>query len=210
MPVKLLSRVQLYEIPRTVAYQAPSSMEFSRQEYWSRWLTFPSPGDLPNTGIEPRSPSLQADALPSEPPGKPYPLVRHPQHPIPQVLLWPLLVLLLNSCSSIGICLFLFSSCSKLGLEWNLTLFSGPVARTIAWGEVLRRTLVFLQWENTHTISSHRMELQFLTGIDEPSLKARGIQGIQWNHILWEYPYRWVNVRFKSSSFSRQDTDTIA
>ena len=45
-------------------------MEFSRQEYWSG-LPFPSPGDLPNPGIEPRSPALQTDALPSEPPGKP-------------------------------------------------------------------------------------------------------------------------------------------
>ena len=53
-----------------VAYPAPQSMEFSRQEYWSG-LPFPSPGDLPNPGIEPGSPALQADALPSEPPGKP-------------------------------------------------------------------------------------------------------------------------------------------
>ena len=45
-------------------------MGFSRQEYWSG-LPFPSPGDLPNPGIEPGSPTLQADALPSEPPGKP-------------------------------------------------------------------------------------------------------------------------------------------
>ena len=56
--------------PWTVAYQAPPSMEFSRQEYWSG-LPFPSPGDLPDPGMEPRSPTLQADALPSEPPGKP-------------------------------------------------------------------------------------------------------------------------------------------
>ena len=68
--VKLLSRVQLFVILWTVAYQAPPSMEFSRQEYWSG-LPFPSPGDLPDPGIEPRSPSLQADALLSEPPGKP-------------------------------------------------------------------------------------------------------------------------------------------
>ena len=68
--VKLLSRVQLFPIPWTVTYQAPPSMEFSRQEYWSG-LPFPSPGDLPNPGIEPRSPALQADTLPSEPPGKP-------------------------------------------------------------------------------------------------------------------------------------------
>ena len=53
-----------------VAHQAPQSMGFSRQEYWSR-LPFPSPGDLPNPGQEPRSPALQADALTSEPPGKP-------------------------------------------------------------------------------------------------------------------------------------------
>ena len=52
-------------IPRTVAHQAPLSMEFSRQEYWSG-LPFPSPGDLPDPGIEARSPELQADALPTE------------------------------------------------------------------------------------------------------------------------------------------------
>ena len=67
--VKSLSRVQLFAIPWTVAYQAPPSLGFSRQEYWSG-LPFPSPGDLPNPGIEPGSPVLQADTLPSEPPGK--------------------------------------------------------------------------------------------------------------------------------------------
>ena len=55
--------------PWTVAYLAPLSMGFSRQEYWSG-LPFPSPGDLPDPGIEPGSPALQTDALPSEPPGK--------------------------------------------------------------------------------------------------------------------------------------------
>ena len=69
-PVEMLSRVRLFAIPWTVAYQVPPSMEFSRQEYWMG-LPFPSPGDLPNPGIEPRSPSVQADALPAEPPGKP-------------------------------------------------------------------------------------------------------------------------------------------
>ena len=54
--------------PWTVAYQAPPSMEFSRQDYWSR-LPFPSPGDLLDPGMEPESPTWQADALPSEPPG---------------------------------------------------------------------------------------------------------------------------------------------
>ena len=64
-----LSRVQLFATPWTVAYQAPS-MRFSRKEYWSG-LPFPSPEDLPDPGIEPGSPALQADALLSEPPGKP-------------------------------------------------------------------------------------------------------------------------------------------
>ena len=72
MKLKSLSRVQLFVTPWTIAYQAPLSMGFSRQEYWSGFskqeywsgLPFPSPGDLPNPGIEPRSPALQADALP--------------------------------------------------------------------------------------------------------------------------------------------------
>ena len=57
-------------IPWTMAHQAPLSMGFSRQEYWSG-LLLPSPGDLPDPGIETRSPALEADFLPSEPPGKP-------------------------------------------------------------------------------------------------------------------------------------------
>ena len=61
LEVKLLSRVQLFVIPWTVTYQAPPSMEFSRQEYWNG-LPFPSPGDLSDLRIEPRSPTLQADA----------------------------------------------------------------------------------------------------------------------------------------------------
>ena len=71
--VKSLSHVRLFVAPWTVVYQAPLSMGFSRQEYWSG-LPFPSPGDLPDPGIdpgiEPRSPTLQVDALPSKPPGK--------------------------------------------------------------------------------------------------------------------------------------------
>ena len=74
------SRVQLFETPWTVACQAPLSMGFSRQEYWSG-LPFPSPGDLPNPGIKPQSPVWQADSLPSEPPEKPPPVMRKPlQH----------------------------------------------------------------------------------------------------------------------------------
>ena len=66
--VKSLSRVQLFVTPWTVAHQAPPPMGFSKQEYWSG-LPFPSPGDLHDPGIKPRSPTLQADALTSEPPG---------------------------------------------------------------------------------------------------------------------------------------------
>ena len=68
--VKSLSHVRLFATPWSVAHRAPPFMGFSRQEYWSG-LPFPSPGDLPNPGMEPRSPALQADALTSEPPGKP-------------------------------------------------------------------------------------------------------------------------------------------
>ena len=67
--MKSLSHVRVFVSPWTVVYQAPLSMGFSRQEYWSG-LPFASQGDLPNPGIEPRSPALQAEALLSEPPGK--------------------------------------------------------------------------------------------------------------------------------------------
>ena len=68
--VQLLSHVQLFVTPWIVAHQALLSMGFSRQEDWSG-LSFPSPGDLPDPGIEPRSPASQGDSLPSEPAGKP-------------------------------------------------------------------------------------------------------------------------------------------
>ena len=68
--VKSFSCVRPFANPWTVDHEAPLSMGFSRQETWSG-LPFPSPGDLPDPGIEPKSPALQADALTSEPPGKP-------------------------------------------------------------------------------------------------------------------------------------------
>ena len=67
--VKSLSRVRLFATLWTVAYQASLSMGFSRQEYWIG-LPFPSPGDLPDLGIKPRSPALWAEALTSEALGK--------------------------------------------------------------------------------------------------------------------------------------------
>ena len=67
--VKSFSLVRIFATAWTLAYQAPPSSGFSRQEYWNG-LAFPSPGDLPDPGIKPGSPALQADFLPSEPPGK--------------------------------------------------------------------------------------------------------------------------------------------
>ena len=71
LKVKSLSHVWLFVTPCTVACQASPSTGFSRQEYWSG-LMFSSPGNLPDPGMEPGSPALQADSLPSEPLGKPY------------------------------------------------------------------------------------------------------------------------------------------
>ena len=64
--------------PWTIACQTPLSMAFSRQEYWNG-LPFPSPGDLPDPGIKPRSPALQADSLPTEIRGKPKTLASSPR-----------------------------------------------------------------------------------------------------------------------------------
>ena len=93
--MKLLSRVQLFATPWTVAYEAPPSMGFSRQECWSG-LPFPSPGDLPDPGIEPGSPALEADALTSEPPGK----IKYFTRLITSIFisLLPYLIILLHNC----------------------------------------------------------------------------------------------------------------
>ena len=91
--MKSLSRVQLFATPWTVAHQAPPSMGFSRQEHWSG-LPFPSPGDLLDTGVEPGSPALLVDSLPSEPPGKSDPMLggsirfRESGPCAPQIMSW--------------------------------------------------------------------------------------------------------------------------
>ena len=64
-PYRFLMKLNRVATLWTIARQAPLSMGFFRQEYWSG-LLFPSPGDLPNPGIKPRSPALQADSLPSK------------------------------------------------------------------------------------------------------------------------------------------------
>ena len=67
MSACVLGHIQLFATLWAVAHQVPLSVGFSRKEYWSR-LPFPSPGDLPDPGIEPGAPVLQANSLPSEPP----------------------------------------------------------------------------------------------------------------------------------------------
>jgi len=95
-------------------------MEFSRQEYWSR-LPFPSPGDLPNPGIKSKSSALQADSLPSEPPGNPFiSLYFSPLAKVPRIVL--------NKCddrrhSYIVPCLW-WKACSTLSLAMVLPVCS--------------------------------------------------------------------------------------
>ena len=99
--VKSFSRVQLFATSWTRAYGASPSMGFSRQEYWSG-LPFPSPGDLPDPGIKPGSAALEADALTSEPPGKPKSYLR-------------------NSQSKGDTLIFLSVSCKqKINLSWKV------------------------------------------------------------------------------------------
>ena len=89
MKVKSLSCVWLFATPWTIAYRAPPSVEFSRQEYWSG-LPFPSPEDLPDPGIEPGSPKLQADTLPSQALGKPFLFSRSRQRTSGHAWMWEL------------------------------------------------------------------------------------------------------------------------
>ena len=82
--VKSLSRIRLFATPWTVAHHVPLSMRFPRQEYWSG-LPFPSPGNLLDPEIKPGSPTLQADSLPREPPGKHKLLYSLPSHGAPRI-----------------------------------------------------------------------------------------------------------------------------
>ena len=93
LEVKVLvtQSVWLFVTPWTITHQTPLSMVFSRQEYW-RGLPFPSAGDLPDPGIEPRYPALQADSLPSEPPGNPW-LTYQLSYQILFFLWWPIRII---------------------------------------------------------------------------------------------------------------------
>ena len=107
-----LSVVSDSATPWTVAHQAPPSMGFSRQEYWSG-LPFPSPADLPNPGIEPRSPTLQADALTFEPPGKPLLWTKLSAESEKWVRLWGRLGICKQETNGVLQGNFTFLSCSK-------------------------------------------------------------------------------------------------
>ena len=91
MKVKSLSCARLLVTPWTEDYQAPPSMGFSRQEYWNG-VPFPSLEDLPDPGIKPGSPTLQAETLPSEPPGKPPFLLRWNEKNLKNILQFFLII----------------------------------------------------------------------------------------------------------------------
>ena len=125
--MKLLSHVRLFATLWTIAHEAPLSMGFSRQEYWSG-LPFPSPGDLPDPGIEPRSPALQADALTSEPPGKPKIVFVvayfYSELKIPYISLHTVLSSVLTSFHFFILLLFSYPSFSHFGNCWRFFLWS--------------------------------------------------------------------------------------
>ena len=146
--MKSLSCVRLFVTPWTVAYQAPLSMRFSRQEDW-RGVPFPSPEDLPDPGIEPGSPALQADALLSEPPGKSQSLYKQKnkkQHlkrgmafPVP---LWEKII---NSC--LGNCLGGSLRCSFLNFL--------PVRLRLSFAGHTHQHSAGTEWK--HSLTVYRM-----------------------------------------------------
>ena len=124
--VKSPSHVRLFATLWTVAHQAPPSMGFSRQEYWSG-VPFPSPGDLPNPGIEPGSPTLEADALTSEPPGNRYHncvylFVHRVERSQTHLSIWVHMHALIHTWTVWLLLLIPFGSCKKCCSEHNVNL----------------------------------------------------------------------------------------
>ena len=107
------SHVRLFVTLWTVTCQAPLSLEFSRQEYWSG-LPLPSPGDLPNPRIQPVPPALQADSLTTEPPGKPEKML------LVLKLICRLNILGLRSVQASAVAARGFNSCASWALEYRL------------------------------------------------------------------------------------------
>ena len=141
---KSFSHVQLFTTPWTVACQAPLSMEFSKQKYWSE-LPFPFPGDLLYPGIEFGSPALQADSLPSEPPGK----------------------------TKVGRSRYYFTKMIGINPELHVT-FPPPKSHLRGWGEE-KKTRDLVQRVKTCTRSkvhccSHRAKIRLDNDIHEPGM----------------------------------------
>ena len=136
MYVKSFSRVRLFATPWTVAYQASPSTGFSRQKYWSG-IPFPSPGDLPNPGIEPRSPTLEADALTSEPPGKPEIEDRCNKQIGNKFFLYKTKILLLK----VVICNLLYSRCEQHLISQRLN--KGGNILTFQWQWVVQVIVLY-------------------------------------------------------------------
>ena len=145
--MKSLSHVRLFATPWTVACQAPLSMGFSRQECWSG-LPFPSPGDLPDPGIGPRSPALQADALPSEPQGisiisdlQITPLMAESEEDLKS-----LLMKVKKESENVGL---------KLRIPKTKIMPSGPITSWQIDGEIMEtvRDFIFLVYKNMVTVA---------------------------------------------------------
>ena len=151
--------------PWTAAHQAPQSMGFSRQEYWSG-LPFLSPGDLPDPGIKPRSPTLVADALTSEPPGKPFIVSQFIvlEAKIPRSNCWQICFLLRPFLA----CEWPPSHCSSCGLSSLCTSF--PVTHHASRLPFLLQTPVRLGWALSNSIS------QFSCSVVSNSLRPHGLQ----------------------------------
>ena len=132
--VKSLSRVRLFATPWTVGHQAPPSMGFSRQEYWSG-MPFPSPGDLPDSGIKPRSPALQADALTSEPPGRHNVQTVRPTH---------------FSCSVLGTLInphqsrYRATQCHQKGSSYHFAVNSSSLPHPCSWKPLIYFLLLWI------------------------------------------------------------------
>ena len=167
---ELLSRVQLFVTPWTVAHQALLSMAFPRQEYWSG-LSFPSPGDLPDSGIKPGSPALAGRFFTTEPPGKPTSLLGShsachtgPQHsPSLPVATWPGPEPLGARSQGLGNLgkAFLHGPARCLGLEKPLLARGSPP--TPPWALSLCPVAKRLTFSFAHQTRCHQIQASSLT-----------------------------------------------
>ena len=195
------SHVWFFATLWTVAHQAPLSMGFSRQEYWTG-LPFPSPGDLPDPGIEPRSPALQADSLPTELQGKPLSLF--------YFIFWNLYLShiyeLLCSFSlkkqnymHFNASSFFFSFSYRHGTSYFLGFL--PLALLLEAPEVQKEK------ENSFQVQSYTVMLKVII-ILSPWHSAQNIAGILWHHekayfILFHFMTTWQSCQVTQTHENR-------